>query len=389
MRHLSLFSGSGIGTLAAAACGITTVAHAENDPACCYCLERMWPDATLFQDVRQVTTEAIQDLGPIDIISGGFPCQDISTAGKGAGIEGKRSGLWVEMARIIREVRPRWVLAENVPALRSRGADRVLADLEEAGYAAWPLVVGAWAVGAPHKRDRVWIVGKLVESESKRCRAQRAEHAERGSSAAACSSAESMANGSREQRQQRAERDGVGERGEPGLANDSSERSGQRERQRQSAETGTGIKSGAQGSGAGTELANAAEQRRGQGGGESVNSNDTRPGETSRGGQAASVANASGTGREESASLGSHPATQQQAVERGGLCRWPARPGEFQHAWEAPRLVEFGVGDAVDGVARRIRSRANKAALRMVGNGWCYPIAEMMFRAIVELDANL
>src|SRR5262249_35665923 len=98
------------------------------------------------------------DVPRCDLIAGGFPCQDISAAGKGAGIGGTRSGLWFEMARIIAGVRPAWVLVENVPALRARGADRVLADLEEIGYTCWPFVVGAWAVGAPHRRDRVWIV---------------------------------------------------------------------------------------------------------------------------------------------------------------------------------------------------------------------------------------
>ena len=162
-KHLSLFSGSGIGTLAARAAGIVTVAHAENDPACCYCLERLWPDARLFRDVRDVTAESLADLGTIDIISGGFPCQDVSTASKGEGLGTEenptRSGLWFEFARIIREVRPRFLLVENVPALRSRGADKVLNDMEALDYSAWAFVVGADEVGAPQIRRRVWILG--------------------------------------------------------------------------------------------------------------------------------------------------------------------------------------------------------------------------------------
>ena len=172
MRHLSLFSGSGIGTLAAQAAGIATVAHAENDPACCYCLERLWPSVRLFRDVRDVTAESVADLGLIDLISGGFPCVDISTAGKGAGLGTEenptRSGLWFEFARVIREVRPRWCLLENVPALRVRGGDRVCFDLEAIGYSWESVVVGAWAVGAPHKRDRVWIVGRLGNASCER-----------------------------------------------------------------------------------------------------------------------------------------------------------------------------------------------------------------------------
>jgi DNA (cytosine-5)-methyltransferase 1 len=142
--------------LAAKAAGIETVAWCESDPACQLALRKLWPDVIGFEDVRHVSTDALCgngiEPGTIDLISGGFPCQDISTAGKGAGIEGKRSGLWYEMLRIIEQARPRWVLAENVPALKGRGADTVLAGLEAAGYTAWPLVVGAWAFGAPHKR---------------------------------------------------------------------------------------------------------------------------------------------------------------------------------------------------------------------------------------------
>lgn len=98
--------------------------------------------------------------GLVDVISGGFPCQDISAAGKGAGIDGERSGLWSHMYRIICEVRPRFVLVENSPMLTLRGLHRVLGDLAEGGYdAAWS-VLGAADVGAPHRRDRMWIVAE-------------------------------------------------------------------------------------------------------------------------------------------------------------------------------------------------------------------------------------
>ena len=96
--------------------------------------------------------------GHIDVISGGFPCQDISTAGKGAGITGKRSGLWSQMARIVGEVVPRFVFVENSPILTSRGLGVVLGDLATLGYDARWGVLGAHHAGAPHKRDRIWIV---------------------------------------------------------------------------------------------------------------------------------------------------------------------------------------------------------------------------------------
>ena len=93
-----------------------------------------------------------------DVICGGFPCQDISTAGKGAGITGERSGLWKEYARIIGEVRPRYVIVENVAALLVRGMGRVLGDLSEIGYDTEWYSIRASDVGAPHRRDRIWIV---------------------------------------------------------------------------------------------------------------------------------------------------------------------------------------------------------------------------------------
>jgi DNA (cytosine-5)-methyltransferase 1 len=96
--------------------------------------------------------------GVVDVVCGGFPCQDISCAGKGTGIEGERSGLWVEMSRVINEIRPRYVFVENSPMLTSRGLGRVLGDLAEMGYNAKWGVLGADDAGAPHRRKRIWIL---------------------------------------------------------------------------------------------------------------------------------------------------------------------------------------------------------------------------------------
>ena len=115
--------------------------------------------------------------GSVDVVSGGFPCQDISAAGKGAGIGGARSGLWGEMARIISEVRPRYALVENSPMLTSRGLGVVLGDLAALGYDARWGVLGARHVGAPHKRDRIWIVA--TDPNSKRGRAKQVIRPER------------------------------------------------------------------------------------------------------------------------------------------------------------------------------------------------------------------
>jgi DNA (cytosine-5)-methyltransferase 1 len=107
------------------------------------------------------------------VVSGGFPCQDISAAGKGAGIEGERSGMWKHMARIVGEVQPRFVLVENSPLLVGRGLGLVLGDLAEMGYDAQWGVVGAHHASAPHKRDRIWIVANRAEHGRREGRAGR------------------------------------------------------------------------------------------------------------------------------------------------------------------------------------------------------------------------
>jgi DNA (cytosine-5)-methyltransferase 1 len=152
-----LFAGIGGMSLGLERAGFTVRWQVETEPYCENVLARHWPAVARRRDVRFAGAASLER---VDLIAGGFPCQDVSIAGRGAGLErGHRSGLWWEFARIVRELGPRWVLVENVPALRRRGADTVLGDLEAAGYACWPLVVGARHVGAPHRRDRVWIVG--------------------------------------------------------------------------------------------------------------------------------------------------------------------------------------------------------------------------------------
>lgn len=170
MRVLSLFSGIGGLELGLERAGMSIAGQCEIDPFCRLVLEKHWPGCPRWTDVKEINGSSVAEkCGAIDLVCGGFPCQDISVAGKGIGLSGERSGLWWEMRRVISEVRPSWVLAENVPALRTRGGDDVLSALEGLGYACWPLVVGAWAVGAPHKRDRVWIV---AYSDGERWQAQ-------------------------------------------------------------------------------------------------------------------------------------------------------------------------------------------------------------------------
>ena len=155
MRFGSLFAGIGGFDLGLERAGMECAWQVEIDPWARRVLARHWPSVPRYEDVKEV---GHHNLEPVDVICGGFPCQDISHAGKRAGIGGERSGLWGEYARIIRELRPRYVIVENVGALLVRGIDVVLRDLAESGYDAEWDIISAAAVGAPHLRERVWIV---------------------------------------------------------------------------------------------------------------------------------------------------------------------------------------------------------------------------------------
>lgn len=158
----SLFSGIGGLDLGLEWAGMTPAWFCEIEPYPQQVLTRRWPGVPIINDIRDVTAESVQR---VDVIAGGFPCQDISYAGKGRGIdydlalgEGTRSGLWWEMWRVIRDLGPRYVIAENVAALAGRGLDIVLGSLAEIGYDAEWTTVSAASVGAPHIRERVFIV---------------------------------------------------------------------------------------------------------------------------------------------------------------------------------------------------------------------------------------
>jgi DNA (cytosine-5)-methyltransferase 1 len=225
VRVLDLFSGIGGFSLGLERAGMKTVAFCEIDPFCRKVLAKHWPKVPCYDDVRTLTAarlaadgiiETVADANEprlieqrreaaicyrepspsqsgicrdewqrIDLICGGFPCQDISVAGKGAGIDGARSGLWTEFARIIGEVRPQYVIVENVAALLGRGLARVLGDLAALGFDAEWHCIPASAVGAPHRRDRVWIIADAIGNElrgksGRRGRARWADQTELG-----------------------------------------------------------------------------------------------------------------------------------------------------------------------------------------------------------------
>lgn len=190
---LDLFSGIGGFSLGLERAGMKTVAFCEADPIARRVLAKNWPTVPCFNDVRKLCRfigdcevddqgeawcplceedfadcacvgyqEFLDEIGPVDLICGGFPCQDISLNGRGAGITGERSGLWFEFARIIGVLNPAWVIVENVAALRSRGLAAVIQDLWALGYVGRWDVISAAAVGAEHKRERVWIIANTT-----------------------------------------------------------------------------------------------------------------------------------------------------------------------------------------------------------------------------------
>jgi DNA (cytosine-5)-methyltransferase 1 len=160
MTFGSLFAGIGGFDLGLERAGMTCKWQVEIDNYASRVLAKHWPDVPRHDDVRTFPT-AGRDWA-VDVICGGFPCQDISVAGKGAGLAGARSGLWYEFARIIGELRPRYVIVENVAALLGRGMDVVLGTLSSLGYDAEWHIIPASAVGAPHRRERVWIIAYAI-----------------------------------------------------------------------------------------------------------------------------------------------------------------------------------------------------------------------------------
>jgi DNA (cytosine-5)-methyltransferase 1 len=169
MRVLDLFSGIGGFSLGLERTGgFETVAFCEIEPFCQLVLAKHWPKVPCYNDVRTLTADRLAADGiGVDVICGGFPCQDISFAGSGVGLQGERSGLWREYSRLISELRPQFVIVENVSALLSRGLGDVLRDLAEIGYdAEWHCIPASY-VDAGHLRDRIWVVANPASHRRK------------------------------------------------------------------------------------------------------------------------------------------------------------------------------------------------------------------------------
>ena len=185
LTSLDLFSGIGAAAIGFGRAGIKTIAFCEIAPYPRRVLALRWPDVPIYEDIRKLNAQRLVDdgIGFADIIAAGFPCTNISAAGDKTGIHGEQSNLWFDCLRLIDELRPKFVVVENVADLRHRGLDTVLRSLVAIGYDAEWHCIPASAVNAPHQRDRIWIISypQMLACDS-RCAAQsRDDHPSRRS----------------------------------------------------------------------------------------------------------------------------------------------------------------------------------------------------------------
>lgn len=167
MKVGSLFSGVGGFDLGLERAGCEIIWQVENNEFCRQVLSKHWPNVHQYGDITAIDWSTVE---PVDLVCGGFPCQDVSEAGRRRGFAGERSGLWREFASAIRTLRPRYVLVENVTGLLERELGAVLGDLAEMGFDAEWSVLSCCAFGAPHSRERVFLVAYPASQRGQQCR---------------------------------------------------------------------------------------------------------------------------------------------------------------------------------------------------------------------------
>lgn len=420
MRIGSLFSGIGGLELGLEWAGVGhTVWQVEREPFCQRVLAKHWPDAQRFDDVTKV---GAHNLPPVEVICGGFPCQDISYAGKGAGLAGERSGLWFEFARIVRELRPRFVVVENVSALLSRGLDAVLGTLASLGYDAEWSCVRASDVGARHRRERVFVIAWRVDDADSRGLRRGEAPGEGGHAALADQGLDDADDARLEGRgvrgQRRADERLVGSAGGENMANagrrslqrrrgsgfvDGASRAGEGdtpERQRDGDAAGGGgeaagcvadaavigsrrvanVAAGNDADGDGTEWQEASGRSSARGKDMAHSNGGLLDGERAgRGNDAHGRGRArdlGGEGDREQVDQGPQAKSGVGLSVNGVRPRLDvARPGEPQHAWEAPRVVT----QAQDRAAR----------LKALGNAVVPQVAELVGRRLMEIAKEI
>lgn len=171
MNVLDLFSGIGGFSLGLERAGFKTLAFCEIDPFCQKVLRKHWENVYIYDDVKKITAKDVKF--KVDLICGGFPCQDISTAGLKRGLDGERSGLWFEFKRLIEEIQPKYAIIENVANLRSKGLNRILKDLWAIGYDSQWHILSASSFGYFHQRERLFIIAYSKRIGSQRQRSLR------------------------------------------------------------------------------------------------------------------------------------------------------------------------------------------------------------------------
>lgn len=397
MRFLSLFAGIGGLDLGLERAGWECVAQVEWDDYCQLVLAKHWPNVPRWRDIRHF--DATPFRGRVDAVVGGFPCQPFSVAGKQKGHEDDRY-LWPEMLRVVRECGPRWVVAENVPGIRTIAADRVIEELHAEGYAVWPLVVGADDCGAPHRRKRVFFVARLADPHGgplrdgeQRMSGRRSDGVrDEGASLARGGDEGELAHGASGGLGVRrdASRPGRGGHAAGGDEGELAHRdSGGRERGREPQPCGIEGARGDESDGCGERWSGSplvhppvsGLEGHGSDAGEPEGSEPRRPSasldDPNRAGQgipgeadAGGGFDGEGAGEGRPAWLAGH--------------RWPSRPGEPQYEWEAPRLIESGLGEPASRLPRGLAPRDRRARLKALGNAVVPQVAEAIGRAILE-----